>query len=164
MYRTVEILRRLPKLARLYCQSNPLFNSSEAKKSLSDINEKIEVNPKEEFGAELVVLNRSANDFESSSYRLETMCKLIEGANSMPSKAPMYLEQLKQTSKMIKKNLHKFMQIFSGLKEGTLITFYIEINVDIDESNDSFDYFIQNIQMLAETDNNYHDQIVSILK
>lgn len=42
------------------------------------------------------------------------MCELIEAANSMPSKAPKYLQELKSMSKIIKDNLSAANQNFKA--------------------------------------------------
>jgi tartrate dehydratase alpha subunit/fumarate hydratase class I-like protein len=81
------------------------------------------------------------------------LCKQIENVNSVPSQSSKYLKKLTDISNEIKNNLHIADQNLN--KTGT------------DESNkatnDQIEYFIQNAQMIAETQNDCQDAIVKIL-
>jgi len=60
------------------------------------------------------MLYSGSDNVESKFYSLERMCELIEAANSMPSKAQKYLQELKSMSRMIKDNVEKANQNFKA--------------------------------------------------
>lgn len=84
-------------------------------------------------------------------YSISRMWELIEAANSMPSKAKRYLLELEELSQRIKKNLEKANQSFKDGMQSS-INFHLKWGIEeAEKSNDLIEYFIQNIQMIAET-------------
>ena len=75
------------------------------------------------------------------------MCTLIEKVNSVPSQSKRYLTELYAISNNIKENLEDAEQNFNKTNEG----------------EDHEKYFIQNAEMIAETESNCQANIAMIL-
>lgn len=80
---------------------------------------------------------------------LSLMCNLIEKVNSVPSQSQRYLTELNKISNDIKENLELAEQNFNKSNQA--------------EDNDLIEYFIQNAEMIAETESNCQENIVMIL-
>ena len=152
----IESFDKMLRLKRLYCHHNKMFgddaNYRELKKLAKQSSTRFEVNPEEKFEAKIQnTLSKMKND-QDFRYILNDICTTIENVNSVPSQAERCLNKLKQQSVAVRENLEAVEQSFNKNLEG-----------DEQEKDDMIEYFLQNAEMVAETQSNCQDKIVSVL-
>ena len=154
--KVIESLDKMLRLKRLYCHHNKMFeddtNSRELKNLAKQSSTRFEVNPEEKFKAKIQNTLSKMKNNQDLRYILNDICTTIEKINSVPSQAERCLNKLKQQSIAIRENLEAVEQSFNKNLEGDEL-----------EKDDMIKYFIQNAEMVAETQSNCQDKIVSVL-
>ena len=154
--KVIESFDKMSRLKRLYCHHNKMFeddtNLRELKSLAKSSTNRFDVNPEEKFEAKIQSNLSKMKKNQNFRHILSDICTTIEKVNSVPSQAERWLNKLKQISVVVRENLEAVEQSFNKNAEG-----------DEQEKDDMIEYFIQNAEMVAETQSNCQDKIVIVL-